>query len=184
LKIGLRAAARYIGRAGRECRAEHKRQINLARDRTDLPLYRRSNIRKPRASRGSDVCNVARQIKQYLQTGRNSEAPSGVCAIDKSAAVTGTEIHPVLTLQAAHGHNEAGVRDIRPIRRDFVFGGWTRVSLGVNRAKDRVCPQQTYLESSFRHGRPNEVLFSDIDLTGARLQKTEQPALPRIPRNQ
>jgi len=163
---------------------QHKRQINLARNRTDLPLYRRGDIRKPRSSRSPDVRKVGWHIKQDLETGRNSETPSAVCAIDKSTAIAGTEIHPVLTLKTAHGHDEAGVRDVRPIRCNFVFRGRTGVSPGINRAEDRVCPKQTYLESSFRHGRLNQVLFSGIDMTGARPQKTEQPALPRIPTNQ
>src|SRR5260370_7511761 len=39
LQVGLRSAARYLGSTGRECRAQHKRQITLPPDRTDLPLH-------------------------------------------------------------------------------------------------------------------------------------------------
>src|SRR5258706_4353784 len=178
LEVGLRAVARDIGCTGREGRAQHKRQITLARDRTDLPLYRRGNIGKPRSSRGSDVCNVGRHIKQDLQTGRNSEAPSGICAIDKSTAIAGTEIHPVLTLKTAHRHDEAGVRDVRPIRRDFIFRGWTRVRLCVDRAEECAGPKQTYLESSFWHGLPKSKAFVRV-----RSKRGEQPASPGIPPN-
>jgi len=109
------------------------------------------NIRKPRVPRGADVRNVGRHIQQQLQTGRNSETPSRVGAIDKPAAVPGADIHPVLALKTAHGHDQAGVRDIRPVRRDFSFRGWTGVRLCVDRAEDRVRPKQEYLESSFLH---------------------------------
>jgi hypothetical protein len=62
------------------------------------------------------------------------------------------KFHPVLTLKAAHGHDQAGVRDIRPVRRDFILGGWTGVRLCVDRTEDRKRGQPTCLESSFGHG--------------------------------
>src|SRR5260370_25736714 len=61
LQIGLRAAACYLGRPGRQRHAEHQRQVDLPRDRTDLPLDRRSNVGESGASRRFDVCEVCRQ---------------------------------------------------------------------------------------------------------------------------
>jgi hypothetical protein len=69
----------------------------------------------------------------------------------RSTAVPSAEIHPILTLKTAHRHDEAGVRDIQPVRRDFVLGGRTSVRPWVDRAENRKRRQQTYLESSFGH---------------------------------
>jgi hypothetical protein len=70
----------------------------------------------------------------------------------RSTAVPSAEIHPILTLKTAHRHDEAGVRDIQPVRRDFVLGGRTSVRPWVDRAENRKRRQQTYLESAFGHG--------------------------------
>src|ERR1700737_3234937 len=105
----------------------------------------------PPTSRSADVCKIRRQIQQQLQARRYAQAPSGVCAIDRSTAVPSADIHSVLTLKTAHGHDEAGVRDIRPVRCDFVLDGRTTLRLCVDRAQNRNRRQQTYLESSSAH---------------------------------
>src|SRR5229473_4706574 len=151
LQVRLRAAARYVDRTGRKRHADDHGQVDLPRYRTDLPLYRRSNIRKPRTSRSADVCKIRRQIQQQLQARRYAQAPSGVCAIDRSTAVPSADIHSVLALKTARGHDEAGVRDIRPVRCDFVLGGRTTLRLCVHRAEYRNRRQQTDLESSSAH---------------------------------
>src|SRR6202171_5706965 len=151
LQVRLRAAARYVDRAGRKRHADDHGQVDLPRYRTDLPLYRRSSIRKPRTSRSADVCKIRRQIQQQLQARRYAHAPSGICAVDRSTAVPSADIHSILTLKAAHRHDEAGVRDVRPVRCDFVFDGRTSLRLCVDRAENRNRRQQTYLESSSAH---------------------------------
>jgi len=151
LQVRLRAAACYIDRPGRQRHAEHQGQVDLPRYRADLPLDGWSDIRKSRASRRFNVCEVGRQVHQQFEAGGYPQSPSRVRAVDRPTAIPSAEIHPVLTLETAHGHDEAGVGDIRPVRRDLVFSGRASVSLCVDGSEDCKRRQQTYLESSLGH---------------------------------
>jgi hypothetical protein len=51
------------------------------------------------------------------------------------------EVHAILALKTAHRHDETGVRDIGPVRRDFILG-WARVRPCVDRAEDCKRRQQ------------------------------------------
>jgi hypothetical protein len=75
------------------------------------------------------------RVYEQFETGHNSQAPSRICAVHKSTAVSRAEIDPVLALQASRGHNNAGVCDIGSIGADRVLAGWTIIRLRTDRVE-------------------------------------------------
>jgi len=125
---------------------------------------------------------VAKFVGTSINTSRQlfPNAIGYLCHHDLAAVLT-SEIHTVLAPEAANGYNDAGVRYIRPVCRDFVLGGRTAFRLCVHHPEDSKRRQQTSLKSSFGY-RPVEIVDSLIgaEAKRAQLQQREQLIAPRI----